>query len=309
MLRTGVMGMGCLMLLLCVEARAETSPLARNAAAAGAATGVATAAPAEGPAAAAVAAVTTPNAEGVDVDDPADDNLSSPNSAVTGKAPAAEPPPLPEPTLIVSINLSEQSMSVSEGGAVRYTWPISSGTVRHQTPTGVFRPEWTSKMWYSRKYDWAPMPHAVFINGGVAVHATYHVSALGSPASHGCIRLSPTNAKTFYNLVQSHGLKKVKVTVFGKPDFRGEPAVASRSATRKPSVASNEYDSWFWGSSSRPKPPVGSSSARRMRPVEGQTYYYADGSPAKVYRKRNGELTFAPRDKRRRSAKAYGYNY
>ncbi len=72
-------------------------------------------------------------------------------------------------------------------------------------------------MHYSRKYDMAPMPHAVFINGGVAIHATSATGLLGRPASHGCIRLAPGNAATFYSLVHKHGLKNVQVQVFGSP--------------------------------------------------------------------------------------------
>lgn len=150
----------------------------------------------------------------------------------------------PDPTLIVRIDLSTQTMSVSSNGVPQYTWPISSGTASHPTPRGTFRPQWTAKMWYSRKYDLAPMPHAVFINGGVAVHGTGHVGALGRPASHGCIRLAPGNAKTFYNLVQRHGLRKTKVSVYGTPKWR-EPAVASRAVPNK--YASNGGSSWFWG--------------------------------------------------------------
>jgi lipoprotein-anchoring transpeptidase ErfK/SrfK len=247
----------------------------------------------------AVAAVTTPDADEVAPGDPASDNLEKPSGPVPSEAtepvvPAATPPPPPpEPTLIAAIDLSEQKMTVKVNGEFRYSWPISSGTAQHPTPTGTFRPEWTSKMWYSRKYDWAPMPNAVFINGGVAVHGTYAVSRLGSPASHGCIRLAPTNAKTFFNLVQKHGLNKVKVTVFGKPNWRGD-AIASRSSSRKRSYADNDYGSYFWG------------SGQRRRPARGQTYYYADGTPAKVYRKRNGELLVAPR---RRMPNTYGFGY
>ena len=91
------------------------------------------------------------------------------------------------------------------------------------------------------------MPNAVFINGGVAVHGTYHTGALGSPASHGCIRLSTANAKTFYNLVERHGLKMTRVTVFGRPNWRGPVAVASRDPSRKRTYAADRMSNWFWG--------------------------------------------------------------
>lgn len=164
--------------------------------------------------------------------------------AVAKKETAPKPRPLP-PTLTASIDLSRQVMTVSVNGEPRYSWRVSSGTSRYPTPTGSFRPEWTSKMWYSKKYDNAPMPNAVFINGGVAVHGTYHTAALGSPASHGCIRLSPANARTFYNLVQSHGLQRTRVSVHGRPRW-GDEAIARRDTRREREYAS-AGGGWIWG--------------------------------------------------------------
>ncbi len=168
----------------------------------------------------------------------------------TDAAASAEPPAPPAPSLTASIDLTRQLMVVSEHGVEKHTWPISSGAAGYATPRGTFRPEWTAKMWYSRKYDWAPMPHAVFINGGVAVHATQHVRALGTPASHGCIRLAPANAKIFYGLVHRHGLKLTSVDVHGAAQWRA-PAVASRKkAPVQYAAAPYEPFSLFpaWGS-------------------------------------------------------------
>jgi lipoprotein-anchoring transpeptidase ErfK/SrfK len=163
---------------------------------------------------------------------------------VAKKEPAVKPRPLP-PTLTASVDLSRQTMTVSVNGDARYRWRISSGTSRYPTPTGNFSPQWTSKMWYSKKYDNSPMPSAVFINGGVAVHGTYHTAALGSPASHGCIRLSPANAKTFYSLVQRHGLRRTRVSVHGRPHWR-DNAIAKRDSRRDSDYASGN-GGWFWG--------------------------------------------------------------
>lgn len=156
---------------------------------------------------------------------------------------AAKPEPLPDPTLKVSIDLGAQTLTLSEGGQVKYSWPISSGTASHPTPRGTFRPQWTAKMWYSRKYDNAPMPHSVFINGGIAIHATYATGMLGRPASHGCIRLSPGNAKTFYNLVHKHGLKMTRVSVHGTPRY-GAPAIAHRKSAPAPQYAASQNSGW-----------------------------------------------------------------
>ena len=41
------------------------------------------------------------------------------------------------------------------------------------------------------------------------------MSRLGSPASHGCVRLSRANAATLYALVQEHGVLTTTVTLTG----------------------------------------------------------------------------------------------
>lgn len=139
---------------------------------------------------------------------------------------AASAPPLepPKPTLFADIDLSTQTMTVSDQSGEHYRWPISSARAGYVTPVGTFTATWTSRMHYSRQYDWAPMPYAVFFKEGVAVHATNAVGSLGRPASHGCVRLAHKNARTFYDLVSQHGLALTQITVRGKPQY--PPAVA-----------------------------------------------------------------------------------
>jgi len=220
-----------------------------------------------------------------------------PETATSTTVPPVSAPPLP-PSMTVSIDLAQQTMTVSENGDVRYSWTISSGTAQFPTPRGTFRPQWTAKMWYSRKYDMAPMPHAVFIHGGVAVHGTQHVSALGRPASHGCIRLAPGNARTFYNLVQRHGLKRVKVSVHGTPKWRA-PAVASRKVKRAPSYyASEQSGFWSWtngnyGGSSAYDPGFVKKqyrkAQRRNGPQAGRIYRGPNGQKYVYVQRRTGQ--------------------
>ena len=135
----------------------------------------------------------------------------------TASAPAAEAPKKPVvPTLVAKIDLSSQTMTLHYSGRRQETWKISSGREGYATPRGTYRPQWTARMWYSRKYDNAPMPHAVFFVGGVAVHGTQSTSLLGVPASHGCVRLSPSHASRFYALVHRHGLTKTRIEVIGR---------------------------------------------------------------------------------------------
>lgn len=157
-------------------------------------------------------------------------------------SPAAEKPVAPPPpSLVVKVNLSTQRLDVIANGTTQHSWPISSGRSGYETPRGTFRPQWAAKMWYSRKYDMAPMPHAVFIHGGVAIHATSSVGMLGRPASHGCIRLAPGNAATFYTLVHKHGLKQTQVQVFGSPSSARVADSRQRRPEQPPTRAASQF--------------------------------------------------------------------
>jgi hypothetical protein len=112
-------------------------------------------------------------------------------------------------------------------------------------------------MWFSKKYDNAPMPHSVFFSGGVALHATQATGMLGHPASHGCIRQSPANAATLYKLVAKHGNASTRITVHGTPRDT-EPKVARRMPMD--GVRSHPVH----GAYDRPVAQIGSTETRRV---------------------------------------------
>lgn len=111
------------------------------------------------------------------------------------------------------IDLSEQRMRVYQNGFLRYTWPISTARRGYVTPTGTYGPTRMHKMWYSRKYHMSPMPHSIFFRGGYAIHGTNELKRLGTPASHGCVRLHPDNAAMLYGMVQSIGAKNMRISI------------------------------------------------------------------------------------------------
>lgn len=115
--------------------------------------------------------------------------------------------------VVARVDLSSQTMHVQVNGRSYARWKISSGRKGFRTPTGSWRPKWTTRMHYSRKYDYSPMPYSVFYNRGYAVHGTNYVRRLGRPASHGCIRLHPANARKFYNLVKRYGRNNTLIRV------------------------------------------------------------------------------------------------
>ncbi|MGA0530937.1 L,D-transpeptidase [Hansschlegelia sp. KR7-227] len=116
-------------------------------------------------------------------------------------------------SVVARISLSQQRVVVSVDGEPTYSWPISTARRGYVTPTGSFRPYRTARMWYSRKYDMSPMPYSVFFRGGYAIHGTGYLRSLGRPASHGCIRLHPKAAATFYNLVRTRGMANARIVI------------------------------------------------------------------------------------------------
>lgn len=115
--------------------------------------------------------------------------------------------------VVARVSISTQTMEVTVDGRPTFEWKVSTAGKGYMTPTGSFKPTRMHEMWYSRKYDNAPMPHSVFFHGGYAVHATPHVKRLGQPASHGCIRLHPDNAADFYQLVEVFGAANTSIVI------------------------------------------------------------------------------------------------
>ena len=234
-----------------------------------------------------------PAAKAVGGDKAADGTSAASPAAVS--EPAAAPvvrKPAP-PSLQVKINLSTQRLTLLYNGQSQESWPISSGREGYPTPRGVFRPQWASKMWYSRKYDNAPMPHAVFFTGGVAVHATQSIGNLGQPASHGCVRLAPGNAARFYALVHKYGFANTRIEVLGTPPAprlaRREPAGRERLAAgasmrgagmRSPAMSQRPAQAWLPPSQQQPVVRRNASGLVYLppgSPYRGQTSFVMNG--------------------------------
>ena len=114
-------------------------------------------------------------------------------------------PAIAEAQIVAKVNLSSQRMDVYVDGAPRYSWPVSTVRAGYRTPTGTFRPTAVVRYHRSTIYSGSPMPYSIFFLRGYAIHGSYEVKYLGRPASHGCIRLAPSNAAALYSLVQQHG--------------------------------------------------------------------------------------------------------
>lgn len=106
-----------------------------------------------------------------------------------------------------------------EDGAVALNFPCTPGTSGYATPTGDFTLAYKdgAPSWYNPHSEWASgMPEtigpgpsnplgvralAVSCGNGIYIHGTTSLGGLGSPGSHGCVRLSNDNIITLYNRV------------------------------------------------------------------------------------------------------------
>jgi lipoprotein-anchoring transpeptidase ErfK/SrfK len=113
-----------------------------------------------------------------------------------------EPTTPPASKVLLIIDKPAQKMKVYVDDVELYSWKVSSGLPGHATPSGAYTASSMNEMWYSKEWDDAPMPHAIFFTKeGHAIHGTEETKKLGRPASHGCVRLTPENARTLFALV------------------------------------------------------------------------------------------------------------
>jgi hypothetical protein len=129
---------------------------------------------------------------------------------------------------VVTVSKSQQRLSVTVDGTELYRWPVSTGRRGLATPSGTFHPIRFERKWYSRKYDWSPMPYSIFFHGGYALHGSYETRRLGHPASHGCVRMLPVNAAKLFALVRREGGSNARIVVTDRP----LPPVGARPMAR-----------------------------------------------------------------------------
>src|SRR3954464_8534796 len=157
----------------------------------------------------------------------------------------------------ITVDKDAQRMTVAVDGVERYRWPVSTGIPSYETPNGSFRTFRMEEDHYSKEFDDAPMPHSIFFTKiGHAIHGTDSEAKLGTPASHGCVRLSRAHASTLYDLVKREGVLNTTVTLTGSPP--GAPA-------------------------RKPKPRAGTAGARRdTTPQYRGPQYNAAGDPVVI---------------------------
>lgn len=106
----------------------------------------------------------------------------------------------------IEIDLSAQKLYAHQGDQIIYTFPISSGLPWLPTITGEFH-IWaklvSTRMTGGSKtdgtfYDLPNVPYTQYFYKGYGIHGAYWHNNFGHPMSHGCVNMSPDDAKTLF---------------------------------------------------------------------------------------------------------------
>ncbi|HJQ21733.1 MAG TPA: L,D-transpeptidase [Gemmatimonadaceae bacterium] len=126
------------------------------------------------------------------------------------------------PPLRLVVDLSSRQLQVIQNGHLARTYGVAVGRPGHPTPQGSFRTgniDW-NPAWVPPDVDWAknkkPQPPGAPSNPiqGVKIyfkapdyyiHGTNNPGSIGEAASHGCIRMTESDAKSLARLIQSSG--------------------------------------------------------------------------------------------------------
>lgn len=180
-------------------------------------------------------------------------------------------------SLLISVDKSNQQMTVVVDGVPRYIWPVSTGRAGYNTPSGTFKPFRMAKNHFSRQYYDAPMPYSIFFTmHGDAIHGTDETKNIGRAVSHGCVRLTPHHAAILWRLVKLEGMEHTRVVLTGHVPSRGDELVRREPAKDNPPVATADVP--YYGSSddgadvTRSIPTPAPGLHRFVR--GGRVYYY-----------------------------------
>jgi hypothetical protein len=196
--------------------------------------------------------------------------------------------------ILITVDKSAQRMTVARDGEALYTWPVSTGRSGYATPSGSFTPFRMEADHYSKEWDDAPMPHSIFFTKiGHAIHGSYETKKLGTPASHGCVRLSPAHAATLFAMVKQDGVTNTKVVLTGSEQValarRGSEARRDDETRRstyvnpnadypQPQYAQPDYRQRYYvqpgyDQSQYVNPAYGDVQPQYAQPNYGQPYY------------------------------------
>jgi len=178
----------------------------------------------------------------------------------------------------ITVDKDNQMMTVAVDGVPRYRWPVSTGIPSRETPNGTFRTFRMEANHFSKEFDDAPMPHSIFFTKvGHAIHGTESESKLGTPVSHGCVRLSRANAATLYALVEQQGVLNTTVTLTGSAAVALARHPHPNTAVARRAPAPNDDDQQY--AAGEPVQLTPQAQAYPNQAYAGPQQYYPNQQP------------------------------
>ncbi len=155
---------------------------------------------------------------------PAFAQIELPRTAPTaGRDSSLETPATYEAPLVLRAELGARMLLVQRGDSTLKTYAVAVGQDRYPTPVGTFtisRIVWNPSWHPPPDADWAKGKKAkgpgdpgnpmkvvkiFFQDPDYYIHGTGDVESLGSAASHGCLRMDPTEVADLAKLIMEHG--------------------------------------------------------------------------------------------------------
>jgi len=159
--------------------------------------------------------------------------------AVRRYIPAAPPENVSDTAIWVDVEVSQQTLTLYRGSKPIFLTVISSGTGKNPTPLGLYRMEskhaltdMRSKPGDDDAYHVEAVPWAMYFDGRFAVHGAYWHNRFGNRVSHGCVNLSPKDAKRVFDALDPP-LPNGWVSVYEHDEVRGS-LVRVRKGTKVP---------------------------------------------------------------------------
>ena len=124
------------------------------------------------------------------------------------------------------IDRDQQVLVAYEGTRPVYATLVSTGKLKHETPTLIARiatkHEHTTmaNTKGDEAYSVADVPWAMFYDRDYALHTSYWHDGFGSTRSHGCVNLSPRDARALYHW-SSPDVPPGWITVYGNAESPG----------------------------------------------------------------------------------------
>jgi murein L,D-transpeptidase YcbB/YkuD len=130
-----------------------------------------------------------------------------------------------DPVLVLDLNIPAMRLDVYEGGTLLKSYPVAVGKKGYDTPTGEYtmgHAEWNpwwrpppGRAWTRGRQDTPPGPSnpmgrvKLFFAPLYFIHGTPEAESIGSPASHGCVRMRNADVVELARLIHSRAAPSV----------------------------------------------------------------------------------------------------